>query len=340
MNNPKLKEITLWLLSLQRPGGGKNETAVSRWASGYLEDLGQSPYRDKHGNVWVTVGTPSVIFTSHMDTVHHEDGTQELLEEDGIVRLAPRPDPEVFSFAKKRKKADPRDRFWVVREDQRCLGADDGAGVALMMHMIEHGVEGLYLFTVQEELGSGGMRAWMAEQPELREGITHAVAFDRRGTRDIVTHQHGKRMGSSELAEEIARQLDMGHREAQGSHTDNALLEDLVPEIVNISVGYDHEHTSSETLDLNYLDRLADAVLKVAWNDLPVFEHVSQLAELYGIPPELEDVPCEVLEDLCIDTTAYDLVGQDIANALIKAYRIGSGQQFAKALPTLSSNWW
>lgn len=262
MRHETMETNLLWLLSMKRPGGGKNEMTVAKW----LATMPGSRM-DAAGNVEIVVGKPKTIFIAHMDTVHAEDGTQKLsMLQEGILSVRPTKNPKAGQMRKSFRNILVPEPEWLGG----VLGADDAAGVVLLLHMIENQIPGHYLFTVQEEIGSRGMEFWLTKNASRLSGLTHAVSFDRRGRTDIVTYQHGRRMGSSELAEHLSKALDMGHEEADGFHTDNALLEGLVPEIVNISVGYQDEHSSEESLDTTYLDRLADAVLMVDWNSLPV----------------------------------------------------------------------
>jgi hypothetical protein len=54
-----------------------------------------------------------------------------------------------------------------------------------------------------------------------------------------------------------------------GVYTDTAEFTDYIPECTNISVGYDHEHSQQESLNMVYFQQLANAVLLVDWEALP-----------------------------------------------------------------------
>jgi hypothetical protein len=54
-----------------------------------------------------------------------------------------------------------------------------------------------------------------------------------------------------------------------GVYTDTAEFTDIIPECTNISVGYDHEHSQQECLNIHHYELLSQAVLAVQWDKLP-----------------------------------------------------------------------
>jgi hypothetical protein len=55
-----------------------------------------------------------------------------------------------------------------------------------------------------------------------------------------------------------------------GVYTDTAEFMEIIPECTNISAGYNREHSTFETLDVEYLQLLLDAMITVEWDTLPV----------------------------------------------------------------------
>jgi hypothetical protein len=97
-----------------------------------------------------------------------------------------------------------------------------------------------------------------------------AIAFDRRGTSDVITSQFGGRCCSDAVAVSIADQLTaaepgLQYRPASGTYTDTAEYVDTIAECTNLSVGYEHEHTRNEMLSWRHIKRLARAVCSDAW---------------------------------------------------------------------------
>lgn len=244
-----MNERLMSMLSWKRPHDSKTERT---WIETFIAPTGAENLNSKAYHL--TVEAPDgaftpVLFSSHTDTVHRTEGPQEV----------------VF---------DPISQF-VAKIDGEPLGADDGAGVWLMLEMIDAGVPGTYLFHRGEERGGIGS-SWMAEHYDKWLGqFTHAIAFDRRGTDSVVTHQMRGRCCSDEFANALAEALNAGDAfmyspDDTGTYTDTAEYTHLIPECTNVSVGYYNEHSPNEKLDVLHLNALRDACLKIDWAALPV----------------------------------------------------------------------
>lgn len=200
---------------------------------------------DKIGNRILTInnsdGTPPrILFSSHFDTVHNSQ----------LVRQTPK------------LKGD-----YLFKEDGHPLGADDGAGIWLMFELIRNDVPGLYIFHYGEECGGIGSSYIADSTPDKLANIDLAIAFDRMGTDEIITHQYNEKCASDNLAITLAEELKMGHKpSSNGVFTDTYNYNRLVRECLNISVGYYDQHTKWECLDLLYLGKLRNALLNVDWN--------------------------------------------------------------------------
>lgn len=232
----------------KRPHGTQSVEAFTRWL---CTKLPKSHTRDTFGNVHLDLrGTgkplPRTLFVAHVDTVHHEGGKNKYQ--------------------------------WVgtkLHAQGAPLGADDGAGVAMLMHLIQFQVPGYYIFTQGEERGGLGAKHLLKRHADLLRQFDRAIAFDRRGTDSIITYQGGNRCCSDAFADHLADQLNSPMNgfysaDSSGVYTDTAEFVDLIPECTNISVGYDHEHSDCETLDLAHFEALSQAVLMVPWETLPV----------------------------------------------------------------------
>lgn len=245
-------EMLLDILSTGRPWGGENETAL---AEKYIDAI-PGCVIDKEGNRIISVGDEyNWGFSSHLDTVHPRDSKHKL----GLVR----------------------DTHTIFNYDDGILGADDGAGVWTMLMLLKHGVEGLYIFHTGEEKGGVGSGHIAANNPQLLEPLDMILAFDRRGTDDIITSQMSGKCCSDEWAAALAKQLDMGHTPGSGTFTDTANYTHLVPECSNISIGYNNEHSKFETLDVGYLMRLVDNLIDVNWAALPIKRDPADTRDTY-----------------------------------------------------------
>lgn len=206
---------------------------------------------DGHGNFFIEIGNnPSTMFTCHLDTADRKQTIVRHVMDGNIIKT----------------------------DGASILGADDKAGMTVMLYMIENGVPGLYYFFIGEERGCVGStrlsRVW--NKTEFSNYITKCVSFDRRGTDSVITEQFYGVCCSIEFAKELSTRLnsvDSSFKyspDPTGIYTDSAQFTELIPEGTNISVGYYSEHTTSERQDINHLEKLCEAVCKIDWETLPI----------------------------------------------------------------------
>ncbi|SHH04309.1 Peptidase family M28 [Bradyrhizobium erythrophlei] len=223
------------MLSFRRPAGSKTEAA---FIERFLTPLGVK--KDKFGNHILVVGdeNPSILWSSHTDSVHTKHGHQKVEFDGKFIRLP-------------------------AKSRSNCLGADCAAGVWIMMEMIQAKVPGLYVFHAAEEIGCIGSRGIATKQPDFLANIKAAIAFDRRGTSSVITHQ-GSRCCSDAFGNSMAAQLPERFKlDPTGVLTDTKIYMKIVPECSNISVGYYHEHQPEEKLDVDHLIELRDHMVKI-----------------------------------------------------------------------------
>jgi hypothetical protein len=236
-NDPRRMLFTM--LSYMRPMGGRAERS---FRNRFILPL-PGATTDAHGNIHIVIarpdGAPSrVVWSSHTDTVHRRDGRQRLMIAGRYVGLHAR------------------------AHASNCLGADDTVGVWLMINMVTARVPGHYIFHWGEERGGIGSRALATHDPDHLLPADVAIAFDRRGTDDVITHQGGMRCCSDAFARSLAEQLPDGYApSSHGVYTDTAEYTDIIHECTNVSVGYAAEHSPRETLDHKHAARLLRALL-------------------------------------------------------------------------------
>jgi hypothetical protein len=148
--------------------------------------------------------------------------------------------------------------------------------VWLMLNMIDAKVPGHYMFHRMEEMGGQGSRWAASTMKNLLRTFSYAIAFDRRGRSDIITHQGGQRCCSDEFANALAEQLNSLNKkftykpDDTGSFTDTKNYTHLIPECTNVSVGYFQQHGPREYMDLNHAKELREVLPLVKWDELPV----------------------------------------------------------------------
>lgn len=235
----------LSMFRYKRPSGSATELT---FIEAFLVPLGFA--QDAYGNLHCTVGNaPEILFSSHVDTVHSTEGLQNLDYRDGILQLT------------RRERAGR----------SNCLGADDTAGIWLMVEMVKAKVPGHYIIHHAEEKGCVGSADLANNNEEFLRRFKIAIAFDRAGKGDVITHQMGRRCASDAFARSLAKQLGAGYRpDDTGSYTDTNEYAHLIPECTNISVGYRHQHSSRETQDVPFLIALRDTLIGLDWSALEV----------------------------------------------------------------------
>lgn len=236
-------------LSMMRPHNSEGTRRLTDWLEESARTIPNTTiHRDAIGNLHVDTRLNSAnrtLFVAHVDTVHRKEGPNKIRK---------------------------TDTHW--HADGAALGADDGAGVAMLMHLLHSGVPAYYVFTQGEECGGIGA-TWLADN--WKDGLAkfdRAIAFDRRGIDSVITHQGRGRCCSDVFADALSAALNddmtlMYLPDSTGIYTDTAEFIDIIPECTNISVGYYSEHSENEKLDIIHFMALAERVAKIDWDNLP-----------------------------------------------------------------------
>ena len=234
-------------LSMKRPHNSEGTIRLTQWLEDHVPRHAKVK-RDAAGNLHVDTRvsqTNRTLFVAHVDTVHRDQGPNKIAKDA---------------------------THW--RADGAPLGADDGAGVAMLMHLLHSDIHGYFVFTQGEECGGIGAR-WLADNmPDLLDEFDRAIAFDRRGIDSVITHQSRGRCCSDAFAGALSAALNaddtlMYLPDNTGVYTDTAEFTLFIPECTNISVGYMHEHSDRESLDITHFAALAARVVAIDWDGLP-----------------------------------------------------------------------
>lgn len=255
-----LMTVLFTAFAIRRPHKSRAVLAFTEWLQAVLpEHLRDIAFVDSVGNLHIDARTDiahRTLFVAHVDTVHRTEGMNK------------------FTVTKQQITA---------ALPGECLGADDGAGVAMLMHMIWGGVPGYYVFTQGEECGGIGAKHLADKYDDLLIQFDRAIAFDRKGQDSVITHQGWGRCCSDTFAQALADALITDDTwfvpDDTGVYTDTAEFIELIPECTNISIGYEGAHSERESLDLLFFNQLADQVMLVDWDALPTERDPSVVEE-------------------------------------------------------------
>jgi len=235
--------LLLNMLSYKRPSQEKYITG--KFIERFLSPLDIK--FDGYGNVYKKIGDNNVLYSSHIDTVSETAGFQKTQVIGDYIHLATK----------------------YKKQSGNVLGGDCTTGVFIMSEMIKAGIEGLYIFHLDEEIGGAGSQYILDNERELLTGIDIAIAFDRKGNDEIITHQFG-RTSSDDFADSLADQL-IGYKPSPfGTFTDTQIYSEIIPECTNLSTGYENAHTSKETQSISTCFNLLDMMLTLDIDKLAI----------------------------------------------------------------------
>ena len=227
--------------SIKRPHGSLTEAA---YVAALAKRLGPTMI-DGAGNLHFDRRNGSrTLFVAHTDTVSKGEGANPIVV----------------------------DGDWWCSAPNSTLGADDGAGIALLLHLMRHRVPGYFLFCRAEECGGQGSSYVAQEHGDLLKQFDRAIAFDRKGVSSVITHQ-GSRCCSDEFGEALANALCTDEliyaTDNTGVFTDTANFTEYIAECTNLSCAYEKEHSDKERLNVRHLKMLAQQIVQIDWEALP-----------------------------------------------------------------------
>jgi Acetylornithine deacetylase/Succinyl-diaminopimelate desuccinylase and related deacylases len=229
----KLERDLLELLTITAPSG--QERPVADYLIERLRKQTDRIECDHYGNVIAEriYGTgigPTILLCAHMDTVW-VDPARTILQDGDIWHSSIGP-----------------------------LGADDRAGIAIILAVLRSlARSGAFrgriklAFTREEEIGRLGSEqlslAWLS-------GVDMCVVVDRRGSRDIVVRNSRMAFcdwGLASYWETIGSMCGMkGWRAVEGGLSDAVTFAKYGIPSVNLSAGYEYEHTAQEYVNVRY----------------------------------------------------------------------------------------
>lgn len=204
---------------------------------------------DAFGNAFIHIGDskPKTLFTAHLDTFSRGEPKDIVHKISGNI---------------------------IKTNGKTILGADDKAGVALLISMIEAEVPGLYYFFSAEEIGRFGSRFAVDSEEfnNIGSRIKNVISFDRKGYNSIITHQSKIRTCEDEFATKLSTAFNKRgfkmNLDKTGMYTDSFSFvgHKNIMNCTNISVGYFNPHNKTENQDIEFLDNLSKACIDMDWN--------------------------------------------------------------------------
>ena len=195
----------------------------------------------------IAKGNIPVALVAHMDTVHREKATKKDIYYDTSKNVIWSPDG---------------------------LGADDRAGVFGIMKLLERGYKPTIFLTTDEEMGGLGAEAMVQNFPKCPYDLKYIIELDRRGSNDCVFYDC-----DNEKFEQYVETF--GFATAWGSFSD---ISELCPTWkiagVNLSIGYQNEHTNAEFLNINWMWQTINRVAKM-FDDIKNAEHFKFIPRKY-----------------------------------------------------------
>lgn len=173
------------------------------------------------------------------------------------------------------------DRVKNVLWSPQGLGADDRAGVFAIINIVKSGLRPHIIFTTGEEMGGLGAQVLTYREPKPFAEMKYIIQLDRRGKDDCIFYE----CDNVKFIEYIK---SFGFHEEYGSFSD---ISELCPTWriagVNLSIGYENEHSLIEILYIDYFLSTVEKVKKMLKdvNNINSFEYIPALYSLSSLNP-------------------------------------------------------
>ena len=260
---PSVDPMLVEILSWRRRHDSAGEKLFLEWLDKRIADFGFKSTVAAAGCRMVTVlrkdkTMSTTLFSCHVDTVDGKPNTEQDHKQTIVY------DPNFGDIFLDDKAT-----------NGTCLGADDGVGVWIMLRMIEAKVPGTYLFHRGEEVGGIGAKAVRDSAPGMLKLHKRAIAFDRANENEVIITQGGAPCASETFGKALAAALNTADDQFDyaisrgGVYTDTKEYRGLIPECVNLGVGYQSQHGPKETLSYRHAYYLLKACISVDWESLP-----------------------------------------------------------------------
>ena len=188
------------------------------------------------------------------------------------------------------------------------LGADDRAGVFAIVKILQAGHRPSVILTTDEERGGLGACALAKAGPCPIPNLKYMIELDRRGINDCVFYDC--------YCPSFVKYVEgFGFYEKYGSFSDISFLMDEWKTCgVNLSIGYEDEHSYSETLHVGPMMSTINKVIKMLKEvDIPTFEFnsLSSLPSDWWTDNEIYGALCSKCHHIYSEYELFPVKGLD-----------------------------
>jgi hypothetical protein len=216
----------------------------------FLESKGYKNIKEKEGQYIFAEGDNEypVALIAHLDTVFYT------------------PLMENFYFDQERK----------VLWNPNGSGFDDRAGVVAIMSIIAEGYRPTVIFTFGEEVGGVGASALIRDYPSCPiKNCKALIELDRAGFDDMVFY-------NCDNKDFISYIESFGFELQEGTFTDISILAPTWKiAAVNLSIGYEYEHTKGELLHLDWFNEIIKKVKNILMqsNTMKKYKYIEKVLD-------------------------------------------------------------
>lgn len=221
------------------------------------------------------IGDIPIALVAHLDTVAEESYESRIVTFNNKKYLKPENRNVVLYY----------DQWQEKIASNEIIGSDDRAGVYAIYRLIEAGLRPSVILTTDEEIGGVGARKFVSQIEKPLSDINYIIQLDRRGVDDCVFYN----LNSPEFEKYIE---SFGFKKETGSFSD---ISTICPAWgiagVNLSIGYDNEHSVQETLDVRaWLATIEKVTVMLKETDIPFWPYVKKTSSSYmDYPPWYDD---------------------------------------------------
>jgi putative aminopeptidase FrvX len=240
----EMKKQLIELLDIYAPSG--KEMPVREYLQPLLAELMDEIHIDNRGNLLASkdCGTglgANIMLSAHMDTVRGVQPNKKVIDKSGIITAE------------------------LPNCTSTVLGADDRAGIAIIMTVLRNIPDIVHgnlkvAFTTEEDVGCVGADNI---DVDFYKDVDLAIVVDRKGNRDIVVGCDlafcSDRVGF--FMEGVSMLLDMDYTCVEGGVSDALIFSSNGINSINISAGYQNEHTSKEFVSVKDMQETTELII-------------------------------------------------------------------------------